>query len=78
MERKPELQVEDINAYIKNLAETGVIVLDVKEHRYIRNDDLFIPCIRWEEKGKNVFRVKSILTWDMVEDRVQRVIDNYL
>lgn len=54
--------------------QMGSIILDVNHHRYIRYHDLFIPCVKLDN---HTYLVKSVLTWDMVKDRIQTVIDNY-
>lgn len=56
------------------LAKKGDILLDVGKHRYIRTGEYFLPCLKVDH---GIYLVKSVLTWDMVKDRMQRIIDNY-
>lgn len=74
-ERFPNINRKQAKKQLIERMENGKILLDVNNHRYIRSDDLFIPCSKWIEKGDNVFNAKSVLTWDMVKHRIQRVVD---
>ena len=63
---------------VEEKARKGKILLDAGKHRYIRKDDLFLPCILLEEKdGVKYYKVKSVLNWYMVKDRLQNIVDNY-
>jgi hypothetical protein len=63
---------------IQNFCKRGEILLEVDDYRYIRfkdeEYDLFFPCIKWRE---NAYVIKTTLRWDMVEYRLQKIIDNY-
>lgn len=66
---------------IENYCIKGEVLLEVDHYRYIRfkdsedeNLDLFFPCIKYKE---NVYIIKTTLTWDMVKERLQNIIDNY-
>lgn len=59
---------------IEQLVSTGKVLLDTRYHRYIKNGEMFFPCIK---RRDNSFIVKSVLLWDMVKDRVQRIVDKY-
>ena len=67
-----------IRQSLQNLCKRGEIILEIDNYRYIRfkdeEYDLFFPCIEWRE---NIYIIKSTLTWDMVDYRLQKVIDNY-
>jgi hypothetical protein len=71
IERYPEENTVNIRDFILKKVKEGNVVLDEDKHRYIRNGDLFFPCIKWEERGKNVYNVKSFLTWEMVSHKFQ-------
>lgn len=62
---------------IESLAREGELVIEVDDYRYIKNGDLYLPCIQYTGMPSHVYRVKSVLTWDMVQHRFQNVIDNY-
>lgn len=59
------------------LAQEGELLIEVNDYRYIKNGDFFLPCVHYAGKPRNYYRVKSVLTWDMVDYRLQNVIDNY-
>jgi hypothetical protein len=67
-----------IRQNLQNFCKQGELLLEVDNYRYIRfkddEYDLFFPCIKWSE---NIYVIKSTLTWDMVEYRLQNIIDNY-
>lgn len=52
----------------------GIVLIDVHEHRYIKSGNLFFPCVYC---GNSSYKIKSVLTWEMVDYRLQNVIDNY-
>lgn len=62
---------------VEKLAKEGELLIEVDNYRYIKNGELYLPCIQYTGRPKNYFRVKSVLTWDMVDYRFQKVIDNY-
>ena len=63
---------------VRALAREGNLLFEVGRHRYIRNKDLFLPCVVHRHSiNRNIYVVKSVLTWDMVKDRLQRVMDMY-
>lgn len=72
---KQRLNIEqDIADYfIREKALQGKILLDIKNHRYIKNGELFFPCVKIKN---NLYKVKSVLTWDMVSERFQYILDN--
>jgi hypothetical protein len=63
---------------IQNFCKNGEVILEVDDYRYIRfkdeEYDLFFPCIKWSE---NAYVIKTTLRWDMVQHRLQNIIDNY-
>lgn len=59
---------------ILNEVKNGTVLIDVDKHRYIRSENLFFPCIKIDDFH---YKVKSVLTWEMVEYRLQSAIDNY-
>lgn len=77
-ERKPEIEQYNQREFLTEAVTTGQILLETNEYRYIKKDDLFFPCIRWVERGNNVFRIKTVLKWEMVENRLQRAVDLYV
>jgi hypothetical protein len=68
---------EEARAKVINLAENGELILEVDDYRYMKNEDYYLPCIQDRYLGANTYRVKSVLTWDMVDYRLQNIIDNY-
>jgi hypothetical protein len=68
---------ENAQNEVVRLAYEGKLLIVVDDYRYIKNGDLFLPCIQYTGKPSNYYRVKSVLTWDMVDYRLQRIIDNY-
>jgi len=63
---------------VRTLAQEGNLLFEVGRHRYIRNGDLFLPCVIHRNSiNRNIYVVKSVLRWDMVQGRLQRVIDRY-
>lgn len=66
---------EEAEELILDKVNKGKILLDIGNHRYVRYENLFFPCVRINQK---LYKVKSVLTWDMVEHRIQRVVDNYI
>lgn len=59
-----------------NKVSEGTIVLDCGQHRYIRNGHLFFPCIKLKYAVGTVrYRVKTVMFWDMVSYRFQRIVD---
>jgi hypothetical protein len=63
--------------HIIKMAYNGSIILESKQYRYIQNGDYYLPCIKWSSRGENVYRIKTVMTWDMVKDRFQSVVDKY-
>jgi hypothetical protein len=60
----------------EELADTGQLLIEIDDYRYIKNGDVYIPCMR-HYKYKNAYVTKSILTWEMVKERLQSIIDRY-
>lgn len=67
----PEYQARQA---VEFTARSGVVLLETDGYRYIRNGDLFLPCVEFEP---NTYRIKTILTWDMVDGRLQNIIYKY-
>jgi hypothetical protein len=70
-----------IKENLQHFCTKGEVILEVDNYRYIRfkdtdddNIDLFFPCIKAKD---NVYVIKTTLTWDMVEERLQNIIDKY-
>ena len=77
LERKESLSsltYRSVERRIIEYVENGSILLDTGEHRYIQYDDLFFPCVKI---GENAYKVKTVLVKDMVEARMQSVVDKY-
>jgi len=65
---------------IVEIAETAYLFLEFGPYRYLRSADgeLFLPCILDKYSNNNyTYKVRSVLRWDMVEERLQRVVDKY-
>lgn len=67
----------EARAKVIALAETGQLIVEVDDYRYIKNGDYYLPCVQHEHFGSNTYCVKSVLTWDMVDYRFQNIIDKY-
>ena len=52
---------------IKQNVSTGDTFLTVNNHRYIKNGELFFPCAKIMP---NIYVVKTVLKWNMVEQRM--------
>jgi hypothetical protein len=67
-----------IRENLQNFCKQGEVLLEVDDYRYIRfkddDYDLFFPCIKWNE---NAYVIKTTLLWEMVDYRLQNIIDNY-
>lgn len=74
-ERVPDITREQAKLTIEEKVTNGEVMLDIDEHRYIRNGELFFPCTKWKRPDEQEYLVKSVLTWDMVDYRIQRAID---
>lgn len=68
---------EEARRTIVNLANSGELLVEVEDHRYLKSGEFYLPCVRHRHLGKNVYVVKSVLTWDMVDYRMQNIIDKY-
>lgn len=78
LERFPDFNVQSPETYLQQLASNGEILLEYHDYRYIRCNDVFLPCVKWKARGENVYRIKTVMLWDMVSDRLQSAIDKYL
>jgi len=77
MVSRTKCQWNEAKEKIERLANEGELLIEVDDYRYIKNGDLYLPCVQFTGKPSNYFRVKSVLTWDMVDYRIQNIIDNY-
>lgn len=68
---------EEARSAVVELARTSELLIEVDDHRYLKNGEFYLPCVRHRYLGSNVYVVKSVLTWDMVDYRLQNIIDNY-
>jgi hypothetical protein len=68
-------RIESDISLCEDLVASGDIILDFDQYRYIRNGELFFPCVKIE----GGYRVKTVLTWsDMVEPYFQKIVDKYV
>jgi len=75
MERIEPCSREEAKQAILETVQNGFVLIDIQEHRYIKSSNLFFPCVKISE---NIYKIKSVLTWDMVEHRLQSAVDNYV
>lgn len=68
---------DEARVQVIELAYNGSILLESDNYRYIQNGQYYLPCIKWKARGDNVYRIKTVMTWDMVENRLQSSIDKY-
>ena len=72
VDRVPEINWDNVDEKIEELAEEGTIIAEVREnekrYRYLRNGDLFLPCVA--DSGYS-FKVMSVMTWEMVKRNEQ-------
>lgn len=66
----PECERQDARQGIEKNVKTGSTFLTVNNHRYIRNGDLFFPCAKILP---NIYVVKTVLQWNMVERRMNHL-----
>lgn len=71
---QPSTPISDAYRIIGDIVKSGEVLLDVGRHRYVKKDNLFFPCVRL---NKFMYRIKSVLTWDMVEHRMDKIIQKY-
>jgi len=65
---------------VVEIAESAQLFLEFGPYRYLRSADgnLFLPCILDKYSNNNyTYKVRSVLRWEMVKDRLQRVVDKY-
>lgn len=62
---------------VLDLVQKGRVILEFNQYRYIQSGDFYLPCVKWPSKGERAYRVKTVMTWDMVENRLQQVVDRY-
>lgn len=77
MVARTKCQRKEAKEKIERLAREGELLIEVDDYRYIKNGDLYLPCVQFSGLPSNYYRVKSVLTWDMVDYRMQNIIDNY-
>lgn len=64
--------------HLKALVEQAELLGEFGNHRYLRYGNLFFPCtLHWKSHEQDVYVIKSVLRWDMVKHRFQRVVDKY-
>lgn len=63
---------------VRELADNGRLILEIGRHRYLKCGEFFLPCILHRQfTNHNIYVVKSVLKWDMVKHRLQRIVDKY-
>jgi len=64
----PENHAE--NAIIERI-QKGEVILSINKHLYIRNNLYLFPCVKISHQ---LYIVKTVLTWSMVEERMNKVM----
>lgn len=66
----PWFNEEECEGEIIKAVKQGEQVVSLNNHIYIRNGHLFFPCVKL---SRNEYLIKSILTWEMVKEQMNRI-----
>lgn len=80
IERFPGITRNHAEGMLEAMAYEAALLIQFGQYRYLRYADFFIPCVL-EDKHKHLYKIVSLLTWDMIERKngkgLQLEIDKY-